>query len=118
MRSAAWAAALDFCCVLAFVVIGRANHNVGESITGVAQTLWPFLAGLAAGWLASRAWRKPGALIPSGTGAWLGTVAVGMALRVIFGQGTELTFILVALAFLGLFILGWRALARLIAILA
>ena len=35
--------------VLAFVVIGRANHHAGESLAGIASTAWPFLAGLAAG---------------------------------------------------------------------
>jgi hypothetical protein len=38
-----------------------------------------------------------------------------MALRVASGQGTTFTFILVALAFLGLFMLGWRVAARMAA---
>ncbi len=108
MRSAVWAAAADVCCVLLFVIIGRASHSQGETVTGVASTSWPFLAGLAVGWLAVRAWRRPAAVVPSGAGAWLGTVAVGMVLRVVAGQGTAFAFILVALAFLGLFVLGWR----------
>ena len=37
-----------------------------------------------------------------------------MVLRVIAGQGTAFAFILVALAFLGLFLLGWRLAARLV----
>jgi hypothetical protein len=36
-----------------------------------------------------------------------------MILRVVSGQGTAVAFIAVALAFLGLFLLGWRLLARL-----
>jgi FtsH-binding integral membrane protein len=109
-----WVAALiDVCCVLVFVIIGRASHTQGESIGGIASTSWPFLAGLAAGWLVSRAWRRPVALRPTGIAAWLGTVALGMVLRVVSGQGTALAFIVVALAFLGLFLLGWRLLARL-----
>jgi len=40
-------------------------------------------------------------------------VAVGMILRVLSGQGTTLAFIFVALAFLGLMLLGWRLLFRL-----
>jgi hypothetical protein len=36
-----------------------------------------------------------------------------MVLRVVSGQGTAFAFVLVALAFLGLFLLGWRLLARL-----
>jgi FtsH-binding integral membrane protein len=118
MRSARapWVAALlDVCCVLVFVIIGRASHHDGESIGGIASTSWPFLAGLAAGWLVARAWRRPAALRPAGVAAWLGTVALGMVLRVVSGQGTAVAFIIVALAFLGLFLLGWRLLAKLAA---
>ena len=119
MRSAWLAVVLDVACVLVFVIIGRASH--GEGLTGVASTAWPFLAGLAGGWLAGaglagrarRAWR-PFGLWPAGVGAWLGTVALGMLFRVVSGQGTAPAFIGVALAFLGLFLLGWRLLARLL----
>jgi Protein of unknown function (DUF3054) len=111
---AAWVAVLaDVCCVLVFVIIGRASHTKGEALGGVASTAWPFLAGLAAGWLAARAWRRPLALRPAGIAAWLCTVALGMAARVVSGQGTAPAFIVVALAFLGLFLLGWRLLAKL-----
>jgi hypothetical protein len=100
---------LDICCVLAFVIIGRAAHARGEALAGIASTAWPFLAGLAIGWLAARAWRGPARLAPAGVSAWLCTVAFGMALRVVSGQGTAWAFTGVALAFLGLFLLGWRA---------
>jgi len=116
MRSgrAVWVAMLaDVCCVLVFVVIGRASHTKGEALGGIASTAWPFLAGLAAGWLAVRGWRRPLALWPPGIAVWLCTVALGMVLRVVSGQGTAPAFIVVALAFLGLFLLGWRLLARL-----
>jgi hypothetical protein len=112
-RGAIRAAVLDVAAVLVFVVIGRASHHDGETIPGVASTAWPFLAGLAAGWLVARGWRRPAALVPSGVAAWLGAVAVGMVLRVVAGQGTAVSFIIVALCFLGLFLLGWRLLARL-----
>jgi hypothetical protein len=105
---------LDVCCVLVFVIIGRASHTKGEAVGGIASTAWPFLAGLAAGWLAARAWRRPLALRPTGIVVWLCTVALGMVLRVVSGQGTTLAFIGVALAFFGLFLLGWRLLARLV----
>ena len=111
MRSARLAVILDCCCVLVFVIIGRASH--GEGLIGVASTAWPFLAGLAVGWLAARTWRRPFVLWPGGVGAWLGTVAVGMVLRVVAGQGTAFAFIVVALVFLGLFLLGWRLLGQL-----
>jgi Protein of unknown function (DUF3054) len=113
MRSWRLAAVLDCCCVLVFVVIGRASHTKGESLAGIASTAWPFLAGLAGGWIAARTWRRPLLLWPGGVGAWLGAVALGMVLRVVAGQGTAFAFAAVALVFLGLFLLGWRALARL-----
>jgi hypothetical protein len=94
-----------------FVAIGRASHHDGESLAGVASTAWPFLSGLAVGLLVTRDWQRPISVIPAGTGAWLGTVAIGMLLRVVAGQGTAPAFIGVALAFLGLFLLGWRVLA-------
>jgi hypothetical protein len=112
MRAIRLALVLDCCCVLAFVIIGRASHERGESLGGIASTAWPFLAGLAGGWLAVRAWRRPLGLFPAGMGAWLGTVALGMVLRVVAGQGTALAFVLVALGFLGLFLLGWRLVPR------
>ena len=38
---------------------------------------------------------------------------LGMVFRVVSGQGTAPAFVGVALAFLGLFLLGWRMLSRL-----
>jgi hypothetical protein len=110
MRSVGSALA-DLCCVLLFVVIGRSNHHVGGGLDGLWDIFWPFAAGTVTGLLATRAWRRPMSLVPVGVGVWLCTVVVGMILRVIVGQGTAVAFILVALAFLGLFQLGWRAVA-------
>jgi Protein of unknown function (DUF3054) len=113
MRSARLAVVLDVCCVLIFVIIGRASHTKGESLAGIASTAWPFLAGLGIGWLAARGWRRPLAIRPEGLVIWLCTVALGMIFRVVSGQGTAVAFIAVALVFLALFLLGWRLLARL-----
>jgi hypothetical protein len=106
---------IDACCVIVFVAIGRSAHHHGESAGGLASTAWPFLVGLGVGLLVTRAWRRPAAIIPAGIGAWLGTVAVGMLLRVVAGQGTAPAFIAVALCFLGLFLLGWRVVAAIVA---
>jgi Protein of unknown function (DUF3054) len=114
-RNARIAVLIDACCVLVFVVIGRASHTKGEALAGIASTAWPFLCGLAAGWIAARAWRFPLAILPAGIVIWLCTVTLGMILRVVSGQGTAAAFIIVALAFLGLFLLGWRLLTRLAA---
>jgi hypothetical protein len=111
MRGCA-AAIADVALVLAFVIIGRASHHASGGFAGLVSTAWPFLAGLAVGELAARSWRRPAALAPTGVVVWLSTVAVGMTLRVIAGQGTAVVFIGVALGFLGLFLLGWRVAAR------
>jgi hypothetical protein len=113
-----WAVAADVALVLAFVLIGRAAHHATGGLAGLASTAWPFLTGLAVGQLAVRSWRQPTALMPTGVVVWLSTVAVGMTLRVLAGQGTAVAFIAVALAFLGLFLLGWRIVARVAVYLA
>ena len=110
----ALAAVIDACLVLVFVVIGRASHGEADGLAGLVSTAWPFLAGMAIGELATRSWRRPVALVPTGTGVWLSTVAMGMLLRVLAGQGTAVVFIAVALAFLGLFLLGWRVIVALV----
>ncbi len=111
MRTAA-AIAMDACCVLAFAVIGRHAHHDGTSPAGIGYTAWPFLAGLALGIVAARGWRHPLALVPAGLAAWLGAAGAGMVIRVLAGQGTAAAFIGVTLAFLALFLLGWRLAAR------
>lgn len=115
-RSAIVSTVLDACCVLAFVAIGRHTHHDGDSVAGIWHTAWPFLGGLAIGLGAARAWRRPLAIVPAGLGAWLGAAVAGMVLRVLAGQGTALAFIGVTLAFLALFILGWRVVARIVTV--
>jgi peptidoglycan/LPS O-acetylase OafA/YrhL len=104
-------AVLDVCCVAAFVMIGRASHDEAGSATGFATTAWPFLAGAVVGWAVTRAWRRPAALVPTGLGVWLATIAVGMALRALSGQSIAASFVSVTLVFLGVVMLGWRAVA-------
>lgn len=106
---AARALAADTGAVLLFVLVGRRNHDESSAIVGVLSTAWPFLTGLAAGWLAARAWRRPLRLLPEAAIIWLVTVAVGMALRAVTGAGTATPFVLVALIVLGTLLLGWRA---------
>ena len=96
------AVAADACCVLVFVAIGRYAHGHGDSMAGIWQTAWPFLAGLAIGLVAVRAWRRPLGVRPAGLGAWLGAAWAGMVIRVLAGQGTAVAFVAVATGFLAL----------------
>lgn len=113
-KTAPTAAVLDLVVVLAFVLIGRSSHAEGITFGGIGETLWPFLAGAVVGWLACRAWRAPLSPVRAGIPVWIATLAVGMVLRVLAGQGTELSFIIVAGVFLAVFLLGWRAIALLV----
>jgi len=113
MSTVVVAGVLDACCVLIFVVIGRHTHHDGDSLGGIWHTAWPFLAGLAVGLMATRFWRRPLAIVPTGVGAWAGAAGAGMLIRVLAGQGTETAFIVVASAFLALFLIGWRVVAML-----
>lgn len=107
-----FAAAIDVALVFAFVLIGRASH--GEDLLGLLNTLWPFLGGLAIGWLVMRAWRSPLRIRWTGIGIWLGAVAGGLALRLVAGQGVQPSFAIVSLLVLGVFLLGWRGIALLV----
>jgi hypothetical protein len=107
------AIAVDVICILIFAILGRSSHQETTDLLGVAHTAWPFLAGCLAGTVIGRTWRHPGSLT-SGVAVWLGTVAGGMVLRVLTGAGVQLSFILVASFVLALFLIGWRAIFRLI----
>jgi hypothetical protein len=100
---------IDVVCVLVFCAVGRRNHDEGINVAGIATTAWPFLAGTALGWLASQAWRRPTAVIPTGVVVWLCTVAVGMLLRKTTSAGVAPSFVVVASAVTALLLLGWRA---------
>jgi peptidoglycan/LPS O-acetylase OafA/YrhL len=104
---------IDLVLVGVFVAVGRASHDE-DPVGGFATTAWPFVAGLVLGWILGRVWRSPFALRWSGILVWFFTVAVGMLLRIESGQGVQLSFILVTAIVLAVFLLGWRALARLI----
>jgi peptidoglycan/LPS O-acetylase OafA/YrhL len=107
--------AIDAVCVLVFCTVGRRSHAEGVTIGGVAQTAWPFLTGATVGWLLSRGWRRPAALVPTGVTVWLCTVAVGMLLRKASTQGVVVSFVIVASVVTALLLLGWRAGWRILA---
>jgi len=108
------AVALDAIAVLVFVGIGRHTHDHGVAPAGVASTAWPFLVGLAVGWAVLLSLHRDATTIRSGAAVCVVTVAVGMLLRVVAGQGTAFAFVLVALSFLGALMVGWRAIVAVI----
>ncbi|MEP7763317.1 DUF3054 domain-containing protein [Sanguibacter sp. 25GB23B1] len=122
MLTPRWRTALvDAACVLVFAAVGRSSHAEQTTVLGLLTTAWPFLVGLVlatvlAGVLADR-WprsgdrRDPLAILPWAWTVPVVTWAVAMGLRVVSGQGVSGAFPLVALGFLVLALLGWRAVA-------
>lgn len=104
---------VDVVLVIVFCAIGRSSHDEANALTGLLTTAWPFLCGLALGWIANEALYRnksiPASVVPAGIVIWLCTLVGGMLLRVVSGQGTAFSFILVAGTVLALFLLGWRA---------
>ena len=110
-----WSAVLaDALCVLLFCAIGRRSHAEGVTVSGVAETAWPFLGGAAVGWLVSRGWRRPLAITPTGVAVWACTIAVGMLLRKATSGGVAVTFVIVASVVTAIFLLGWRGVAAVV----
>ncbi|MFC7446693.1 DUF3054 domain-containing protein [Rhodococcus daqingensis] len=105
--------AVDVVLVIVFCAIGRRTHDEANALVGLATTAWPFLGGLAVGWLTNEALYRnksvPESVFPAGVIIWLCTVLVGMILRAVSGQGTAFSFIVVATCVLAAFLLGWRA---------
>lgn len=108
---------LDALLVVVFCAIGRRSHDEAV-LAGLLRTVWPFATGLVVGWLVavSPRWRAAAdarfditALWPAGVVIWACTLAGGMLLRVVSGQGTAVSFVLVAGVVLAVFLLGWRA---------
>lgn len=105
----------DVALVMLFAGLGRSEHAREATLLGLFETAWPFLAGLAIMWLVTFAYRRPLSLVRTGVPVWLGTVAIGMGLRLLTGSGAALPFVLVATGTLAVFLLGWRAIAALAA---
>ena len=103
---------IDLVAVVVFVAIGRAHHDHGDVWRGMISTTWPFALGLVAGWLMLARRSRTGLSVADGAFLVTVTVAIGMLARVLAGQGTAFAFVLVALAFLGLEMGGWRLIAR------
>ncbi|MEL7975961.1 DUF3054 domain-containing protein [Isoptericola sp. F-RaC21] len=112
----AWPAVVcDVVCVLVFTVVGTLSHATA-GVGHVALVAVPSLVGLAVGWLATRAWRAPAQVWPTGVAVWFATVVLGLVLRPVLGiGGVEVSFAIVTAVFLGVTMLGWRALASLAA---
>ncbi len=106
----------DLVCVVVFAFGGKASHEANDSSWVVLAIVWPYAlaAVVAHSWLVSR--RRPTRRIwPEGTVILAVTYVLGMILRAASGRGIAVDFLAVALLFLALTLLGWRAVASLAA---
>jgi hypothetical protein len=105
-----WFLGFDLLAVVVFVAVGRSSHDEHNTLGGIAATAAPFLIALLVAWVAVRAWQAPLSW-PTGLGVWAVTAAGGMLLRrFAFHDSTAASFLVVGTVFLGVFLLGWRAL--------
>ncbi|MDM7887054.1 DUF3054 domain-containing protein [Curtobacterium sp. RHCJP20] len=120
-RTRGWiAAVVDIVLIVVFALVGRSSHAEATSFAGTWTTAYPFLAGWLVGWLVVLGWRRPLRVWPTGVVVWVATVAIGMLLRVLTGQGDvagdplPLSFVIVATIVLAVFLPGWRLVAGLV----
>ena len=106
---------IDVLLVLLFAFQGRSAHESKNSIIGILDTAWPFLVGLAVGWLITRQWKMTTGGLPVTFQIWpasimlvLVTWAIGLLMRSLSGDTNAGAFPLVALGFLLLMMVGWR----------
>ncbi|MCC6340106.1 MAG: DUF3054 family protein [Acidimicrobiia bacterium] len=106
---------LDGVCLIAFVVVGKENHNVTTGFRWFWEVLWPlavgwFAVGIAVGLYRQRrlTWLR-----------WAATLAFGtlltMWLRTFTGRSAFTAYTVVVYIFVGLTTLGWRGVAGLVA---
>lgn len=106
---------IDVVLVLLFAFQGRSTHSSGNGLLGLVETAWPFLAGLALGWIFTRQWQTTDGGLPMVFQLWPSSIALvfitwmgGLAFRSISGHTNEGGFPLVALGFFLLMLVGWR----------
>ena len=107
---------LDAAFICLFAALGRRSHGETGALVGVVTTAWPFLAGMATGWVVCvLAIRRVPLRVRDALPVWVCAVAGGMVARALTHAGTAFSFIVVATLVLGALLLGWRALATLTA---
>ncbi len=103
------AVAADVVAIVAFVSVGRRNHDEAVDASGVVGAAAPFLVALCLGWLVLRLWRRPTST-EWALGLWAITLTVGMVLRkVLWDDGTATAFVIVAGVATFVLLVGWRS---------
>jgi len=105
---------IDLLLVLIFAALGRRSHAEGLDAAGILGTAGPFLIALAIFSCVTMVRREPNRIWPHGIVTWIGTVALGLIIRVLAGDTAATPFIIVATIVLGIFLVGRRAITSLL----
>lgn len=108
-------AILDAALIILFALLGRREHEHGLGLGGILLTALPFLIAYVIMTVVSKPRVTINKIWPTGILVWLGTVAVGMALRILMGKTAAISFVIVTLVVLAVFLLGRRVVATMIA---
>lgn len=107
------AAAIDLAIIVGFVVAGRDEHDSGVDGASFVEVAAPFVVAAVLGWVVIGITRADPLTPSAGARIWAVTLVLGMVLRRVFTDGgTAIAFVGVAAAFLGLGLMGWRAVWR------
>ncbi len=109
------AVAADAACLVAFVLLGRGSHGLNGGSDWFVTVLWPFVVGWYAASVATRLyllavhpWRRAAATAVLG-------VTIACLLRVTAtSRSTPVVFGVVAVTFITMATVGWRAATRLV----
>ena len=104
----------DLVCVLVFAMAGKTSHEASTSDWVVLAIVWPYALSVVLAHAALLIRGRPTRRVwPEGVILLSATYVLGTLLRVISGRGIAGGFLVVALLFLALTMLGWRTIIRL-----
>jgi hypothetical protein len=107
------AATADVLSVLLFAVVGRLSHDDGLTLGGLVTTAWPFVVGVAGGWVGVFIARLAPLSNAAAAMMLVKTLILGCILRVVFTDGNApWSFVAVTTVVLGVLFFGWRLVAR------
>ncbi|MBO0842468.1 MAG: DUF3054 domain-containing protein [Nocardioides sp.] len=107
---------LDIVLVFVFAFVGKESHESQSALSLVLTIVWPYVVGVLFGWgiVSSRRGWEVHRMWPAGVTIWLVTYVMGTLLRWGSGRGIAPGFLLVSVIFLGLTLVGWRAVTALV----
>lgn len=98
---------MDVALVLLFVTMSRLSHDQSLAPDGVFGTAWPFLVGVAIGWLCTFSWRTTLSLYAA-LGVFGCTLLLGIGFRGLTYTGSQPSFVAMATSVLAVLLMGWR----------